>query len=100
MIRKYKNITALLLALILAVPWVVKAGHHHDKSHHCEKNDNCAIEESCAICDFNYSFFTSEFSFYQVKTEILLAVFNESITERIIPDSQYFSIFLRAPPRE
>jgi len=98
MLRKFKNITSSLLFLVFLLPSIVKLEHQHKHLTSEVPTTYPVFTEKCAICNFEFSFFISDFGYDDLpKEKPSISYFNNY-------DSVYhsnfskFSFSLRAPP--
>ncbi len=100
MIRKFKNITTLLLLLAFLLPSLIKLEHHHKNFIFKEKNEKLylVIHEECAVCNFEFSFFSSDTeNIVSLKEDLLDSYFN-NYNFWLNTNLSRFSFLLRAPP--
>lgn len=100
MVNKKKCIVAFMLLLVFLLPSIIKIAHHHEESTCSSSNEALITEyhEECPVCNFEFSVFTSDFTFLLLSSEqpevgysnLYKSVFCYSLSE--------FSFLLRAPP--
>ena len=102
MIRKFRNITSLLLLLVFLLPTVVKLEHRHQYFALDVKNEqhNLALRSNCPICNFEFSIFISSFENFHLQNEKLSDVYLNNYNSRYNSNLSQFSFLLRAPPEK
>ena len=100
MIKRLKNITSLLLVLVLFVPSIIKLIHHHEHFVFKDKNEKhyYKLHEKCEVCLFNFSIFSSETINIDFKKEQVLDNYCNHYVFKCFASLSQFSFLLRAPP--
>ena len=100
MIRKFKNITSILLLLVFLLPSIVKLEHHHRHPFPETQtaNHNQVFTEKCAICSFEFSFFLSDFGYAGLPKEKPSINYFNNYDSVFHSNFSKFSFSLRAPP--
>jgi len=98
--RKLKNITSLLLLLVLLLPSVVKLEHRHQNLVCNVKNEKNSqvINGKCGICDFEFYVFLSGFGNTDLTCEKPLNNYLDNYHCTYYSNLSQFSYLLRAPP--
>jgi hypothetical protein len=98
--RKLKNITSLLLMLVLLLPSVIKLEHRHQHLAGNVKNEKSAqvISSKCGICDFEFYVFLSDFGKNDLQGEKPLTSYSNNYFCIYYSNLPQFSYLLRAPP--
>jgi hypothetical protein len=100
MIRKFKNITSLLLLLVFLLPSIVKLEHHHVLLVSKATNGkHLQIQhDKCVICNFEFSVFLSGTGDIDYQKEKPLEYFCNNYDSEYFSNLSQFSFLLRAPP--
>lgn len=100
MIRKFKNITSLLLLLVFLLPSIVKLEHHHEHFEGKAINEKHyhVLHDKCVICNFEFSVFLSDIGDIDFQKEGLLEYFCNNYDSVYFSNLSQFSFLLRAPP--
>jgi len=100
MIRKFKNITSLLLLLVFLLPSIVKLEHHHEHFKCTAKNEKHLhiFYEKCFICNFEFLTFLSVIGDIDFQKENPLDSYCNNYSSRYYSNPSQFSFSLRAPP--
>jgi hypothetical protein len=100
MIRKFKNIIALLLLMAFIFPSIVKIEHQHE--HSClDPSNGIGIQPlhvKCGICSFEFSFFMSYTEDLNLQKENPSDSYINSYNSRYNSNLSQISFLLRAPP--
>jgi hypothetical protein len=100
MIRRFKNITSLLLLLVFLLPTVVKIEHHHD-NFQCKSLNEKHFHDfhpNCAICNFEFSIFILSYENVDLQKENPLDNYSDNYNSRFYSKLALFSFSLRGPP--
>jgi hypothetical protein len=99
MIRKFKNITSILLLFVFLLPTIIKVEHHHKYSATDLKTDrhNTRLQDSCPICNFEFSIFISNTGNIHLQNEYFSDSYFNNYNSKYSNHSK-FSFLLRAPP--
>jgi len=99
-IKKFINITSLLLLLVFLMPTIIKFEHHHVHLTSNVKNDKHYPEfkEKCAICDFEFSVFSSEVVIIDLQKEQYFDTYCNNYSSFSYSKHSIHSFSLRAPP--
>jgi wobble nucleotide-excising tRNase len=100
MIRRFKNITSLLLLLVFILPSIVKAEHHHEQFECKAQNEKHLhiLHERCGICNFEFSVFLSKSENVESPKENPLDNYSNNYNSRYYSNLYLFSFSLRGPP--
>ena len=100
MIRRFKNITSLLLLLIFLLPSVVKLEHHHEHFECKAKNEKHyhSLHERCVICNFEFSVFLSWSGNIDLQKGNPLDNYSNKYNSQYYSNLSQFSFSLRGPP--
>jgi len=100
MIRKFKNITSLLLLLVFLLPSIVKLEHHHEHFKCTTKNEKHyhVFHDRCGICNFEFSVFFPSIENIVLQKENPLDSYSNNYNSRYNSNLSQFSFLLRAPP--
>ena len=100
MVRKFKNITSLLLLLVFLLPSLVKVEHHHEHFECKAKNEKHyhSLHEKCLICNFEFSVFLSNSENIKLQKENPLDNYLNNYNSRNYSNLSLFSFSLRGPP--
>jgi hypothetical protein len=100
MIRRFKNITSLLLLLVFLLPSIVKVEHRHENFECKAKNDKHyhTLHERCVICNFEFSVFLSKSENIDLQKENPLDNYSNNYNSRYNSNFSLFSFSLRGPP--
>jgi len=100
MIRRFKNITSLLLLLVFILPSIVKVEHHHEHFECKAKNEKHyhSLHEKCLICNFEFSVFLSRSENIDFQKENPLDNYSNNYNSRYYSNLSQFSFSLRGPP--
>ena len=100
MIRRFKNITSLLLLLVFLLPSIVKLEHHHEHFECKAKNEKHyhSLHERCVICNFEFSVFLSKSENIDLQKEDPLDNYSNNYNSRYYSKLSLFSFSLRGPP--
>lgn len=100
MIRRFKNITSLLLLLVFLLPSLVKLDHHQKHFINISHNEKPAqvLQDNCGICNFEFSIFISDNQYLDLQNGNPIDSYSNNYNSQ---DNSYlfqFSFSLRAPP--
>lgn len=100
MIRRFKNITSLILLLVFLFPTTVIFEHHHEQNSCNAKNEKHFhnLHEKCGICSFEFSIFLSDNKNIELKKEIPLDHYFNNYRSQYYSNHSAYSFLLRAPP--
>ncbi len=100
MIRKFNNITSLLLLLVFLLPSIVKLEHHHEHVECNAKNEKHkhVFHEKCAVCNFEFSVFSSDLKKIVLTKEQPVAKYCNNYRSVNYSTFSKYSFLLRAPP--
>lgn len=100
MIRKFKNITSLLLLLVFLLPSIVKVEHHHEQVECKAKNEKHfhVLHEKCVICNFEFSVFLSSSENVESQKGNPLDNYSNNYNSQYHSNLSQFSFSLRGPP--
>ena len=100
MIRRFKNITSLLVLLVFLLPSIAKLEHHHEHFECKAKNDKHyhSLHEKCLICNFEFSVFLSKSENIDLQKENPIDNYFNNYHSQYYSDLSLFSFSLRAPP--
>jgi hypothetical protein len=100
MIRRFENITSLLLLLVFLLPSIVKLEHHHEHFEYKAQNEKQlnSFHERCVICSFDFSVFLSGAENIELQREFPIDKYSNNYNSRYYSDLNQYSFSLRAPP--
>ena len=100
MIRRFRNITSLLLLLVFLLPSIVKLEHHHEYQQNNDQNEKRlnSFHKRCAICSFEFSVFLSRSENVDLQRENPIDKYSNNYSSRYYSKLSQFSFSLRAPP--
>ena len=100
MIRKFKNITSLLLLSVFLLPSLVKIEHHQDHGVTKAINEEIynVLHKKCVICNFEFSVFLTSIENIDLQKENPLDRYCNSYNSRYNSNQSQLSFLLRAPP--
>jgi hypothetical protein len=100
MIRRFRNITSLLLLLVFLLPSIIKLEHHHEHFEYQAKNEkHCpSLHERCVICNFEFSVFLSGSENIDLQKEKPLDNYSINYNSLYYYNLSPFSFSLRGPP--
>ncbi len=100
MIRKFKNITSLMLLAVFLLPPLVKFVHHHEHFE-CNAKNEAQYQEyhaKCAICNFEFSVFSLDFDTIIIPKNLPLTGYLNNYCSVIKSTFSKYSFLLRGPP--
>jgi hypothetical protein len=100
MLRKYNNITSLLLLLVFLFPSIVRLDHHHEQFKCDAKNEKHyhISHEKCGICNFEFSVFSSVNIDNELQRQPPSDRYCNNYSSVYFSPHTQFSYLLRAPP--
>jgi len=100
MLRKFKNISSLVLLMVFLFPSIVKLEHHHEhfKCTATNEKHNHVFHDKCGICNFEFPVFLSSFENIDLQKENPLDSYSNNYSSRYYSNPSQFSFSLRAPP--
>ena len=100
MIRRFKNITSLLLLLVFLLPSIVKVEHHHEHFECKAKNEKHyhSLHEKCLICNFEFSVFLTSIENIDFQKENPSDNYCNNYNYQYYSNLSLFSFSLRGPP--
>jgi hypothetical protein len=100
MIRRFKNITSLMLLAVFLLPSIIKFSHHHEHLDCNAENENQYQDyhSKCAVCNFEFSVFSLDYQIIVLQKSLpTVEYLNNYCSLKDSPFSKY-SFLLRAPP--
>jgi hypothetical protein len=100
MMRRFKNITSLLLLLVFLLPSIVKVEHHHEHFECKAKNEKHyhSLREKCLICNFEFSVFLSKSENIDLQKGNPLDNYSNNYNSQNYFNHSLSSFSLRGPP--
>ena len=100
MIRRFKNITSLMLLAVFLLPSIIKIAHHHEHFECYAKNENQYHDyhSKCAVCNFEFSVFSLEFENIVLQKILPVTGYINNYCSVKYSTFTKYSFLLRAPP--